>query len=128
MALRSGQLLEGTSYQVVRELGAGGMGVVYEIEHVRLRKRYVVKVIHETIRNDAVALKRMEREAQVLASLSHPNVVQVHDVGTTSDGVHYFVMEKLDGVDLRTLMAAPMPPCRAVEIVADVLEALDYVH
>src|SRR5689334_5798699 len=96
--LRPGQRLEGTSYEVVREIGSGGMGVVYEIEHVRLRKRYVAKVIHDTIKNDDAAQKRMDREAQVLASLSHPNVVQVHDVGTTNDGVHYFVMEKLDGV------------------------------
>ena len=62
-------MLEGTSYQVVREIGAGGMGVVYEIEHVRLKKRYVAKVIHETIKNDESAKKRMEREAQVLDQL-----------------------------------------------------------
>jgi eukaryotic-like serine/threonine-protein kinase len=127
-ALRPGQMLEGTSYQVVREIGAGGMGVVYEIEHVRLKKRYVAKVIHETIKNDESARKRMEREAQVLAGLSHPNVVQVHDVGTTSDDTHYFVMEKLEGVDLRRFMKRAMPRARALAIVADVLDALDYVH
>lgn len=121
-------MLEGTSYQVVREIGAGGMGVVYEIEHVRLKKRYVAKVIHETIKNDESAKKRMEREAQVLAGLSHPNVVQVHDVGTTNDGTHYFVMEKLEGVDLRRFMKRAMPRARALSIVADVLDALDYVH
>jgi serine/threonine-protein kinase len=121
-------MLDGTSYQVVRQLGAGGMGVVYEIEHVRLKKRYVAKVMHESIKNDASALKRMEREAQVLASLTHPNVVQVHDFGTTRDGVHYFVMEKLEGVDLRAFMAKPVPRVRALGIVADVLDALDYVH
>jgi len=128
-ALRPGEVLSGTSYQIVRELGAGGMGVVYEIEHVRLKKRYVAKVLHEQIQNDADAARRMEREAQVLASISHPNIVQVHDVGTTPEGVSYFVMEKLEGTDLRNLMKADGPTEeRALEIVADVLDALAHVH
>lgn len=128
-ALSPGQVLEGTSYQVVREIGAGGMGVVYEIEHVRLKKRYVAKVIHDQIRHDEGAAKRMEREAQVLAAISHPNIVQVHDVGTTPDGVSYFVMEKLEGVDLRqTMKRYGVRRVRSIEIVADVLEALAYVH
>ncbi len=127
-ALRPGQMLDGTSYQVVREIGAGGMGVVYEIEHVRLKKRYVAKVIHDQIKNDDGAAKRMEREAQVLAAISHPNVVQVHDVGTTQEGVSYFVMEKLEGVDLRTTMRQGVTRLRSIEIVTDVLDALEYVH
>lgn len=128
-ALSPGQLLEGTSYQVVRELGAGGMGIVYEIEHIRLKKRYVAKVIHEQIRHDEGAAKRMEREAQVLAAISHPNIVQVHDVGTTPDGVSYFVMEKLEGVDLRRAMKQhSVRRVRSIEIVTDVLDALAYVH
>ncbi|MBX3218012.1 MAG: protein kinase [Labilithrix sp.] len=127
--LRPGQMLEGTSYQVVREIGAGGMGVVYEIEHVRLKKRYVAKVIHDQIRNDEGAAKRMEREAQVLAGISHPNVVQVHDIGTTQDGVSYFVMEKLEGVDLRhTMKRVGLTRLRSIEVVTDVLSALEYVH
>lgn len=127
-ALRPGQRLEGTSYQVVREIGAGGMGVVYEIEHVRLKKRYVAKVIHDQIRNEDGAARRMEREAQVLAAINHPNIVQVHDVGATSDGVSYFVMEKLEGVDLRSTMRLGLTRIRAIEIITDVLDALDYVH
>ncbi|MCW5837828.1 MAG: serine/threonine protein kinase, partial [Labilithrix sp.] len=127
--LRPGQMLEGTSYRVVREIGAGGMGVVYEIEHVRLKKRYVAKVIHDQIRDDEGAAKRMEREAQVLAGISHPNVVQVHDIGTTQDGVSYFVMEKLEGVDLRrTMKRVGVTRLRAVAIITDVLAALEYVH
>jgi tRNA A-37 threonylcarbamoyl transferase component Bud32 len=122
-------MLAGTSYQVVREIGAGGMGIVYEIEHVRLKKRYVAKVIHDQIENDESAAKRIEREAQVLATISHPNVVQVHDVGTTPDGVSYFVMEKLEGVDLRhTMKKHGVPRTRAIEIVSEVLDALEYVH
>lgn len=127
--LRPGQMLEGTSYRVVREIGAGGMGVVYEIEHVRLRKRYVAKTIHDHIRNEDGALKRMEREAQALAAINHPNVVQVNDFGTTTDGVTYFVMEKLDGIDLRQAMRqGGVSRARAIEIVTDVLDALAHVH
>lgn len=127
--LRAGQMLEGTSYEVIREIGAGGMGVVYEIEHVRLKKRYVAKVIHEQIQNVDGAARRMEREAQVLASISHPNIVQVHDVGTTPAGVTYFVMEKLDGVDLRKLVKErTVHRLRALRIAIEVLDALDYVH
>src|SRR3954469_1097316 len=101
--LRPGQML-GESYRVVRKLGAGGMGVVYEIEHIRLKKRYVAKVIHDHIEDVPEALKRMHREAQVLADIGHPNVVQIHDAGTTPEGVSYFVMEKLEGKDLRQTM------------------------
>ena len=129
MGLVPGEVLAGTSYQVVREIGAGGMGVVYEVEHVRLRKRYVAKVIHDSIRGDATAPMRMEREAHVLAEINHPNVVQVHDVGTTPDGVSYFVMEKLEGNDLRHAMTSgALSTALAVGICADILEALDHVH
>jgi serine/threonine-protein kinase len=105
------------------------MGIVYEVEHVRLRKRYVAKVIHEQIRGDETAPKRMEREAQVLADINHPNVVQVHDVGVTPDGTSYFVMEKLEGHDLRRAMKEGMlSTSRAVGIAVDMLDALEHVH
>jgi serine/threonine-protein kinase len=124
-----GQLLAGTSYEIVAEIGSGGMGVVYEVEHVRLKKRYVAKVIHDAIRNEAGAVRRMEREAQVLAALRHPNVVEVHDFGATTDGAPYFVMDKLEGMNLRKLLdSGRVPRVRAIEIVADILDALAYVH
>jgi serine/threonine-protein kinase len=122
-------MLEGTPYRIVREIGAGGMGVVYEIEHVRLGKRYVAKVIQEAIKDARGSVERMQREAKVLASFHHPNVVEVHDVGSTADGVHYFVMDKLEGIDLRRLIQEQgVARPRALAIVADVLRALDYVH
>ncbi len=127
--LQPGELLEGTSYAIVRELGSGGMGVVYEIEHVRLNKRYVAKVLHAEVAAEEGAARRMEREAQVLAAISHPNIVQVHDVGVTPAGVRYFVMEKLEGADLRQhLRSARMPADRALELTIDVLDALAHVH
>lgn len=122
-------MLGGTSYQVVRELGAGGMGVVYEVEHVRLKKRYVAKTMHERIAHDASAQKRLEREAQVLAAIEHPNIVRVHDFGITPDGITYVIMEKLTGCDLRTfLRTSRITAKRAAEISIDILAALDHVH
>jgi serine/threonine-protein kinase len=128
-ALEPGQLLDGTPYRVVRELGAGGMGVVYEVEHVRLGKQYVAKVMNDAGRSEPGAAERMEREAKVLARFAHPNVVQVHDVGSTADGAPYLVMEKLIGRDLRKAMnAGKVDRARAVAILRDVLGAVDYVH
>lgn len=127
-ALRPGQMLDGNNYRVIRELGAGGMGVVYEVEHVRIGKRYVAKLIHEQIKDDEAAPKRMEREWRVLADISHPNIVQVHDGGTTPEGMSYFVMEKLEGVDLRSTMKHGLTRLRSIEVITDVLDALAYVH
>ncbi|MBX3227569.1 MAG: protein kinase [Labilithrix sp.] len=128
-ALRAGQMMVGTPYQVVRELGAGGMGVVYEVQHVRLKKHYVAKVILEQVRGEEGVQKRMEREADVLGKINHPNIVQVHDVGTMPDGTSYFIMEKLEGMDLRHAMQqGAIGPSHALRIVIDVLDALEHVH
>lgn len=128
--LSQGVLVEGTPYRVLRELGAGGMGVVYEIEHIRLGKRYVAKILKASFQGEPGALARIDREARVLAELNHPNVVQIHDVGTTTDGMRYFVMEKLEGCDLRERMSSgvPIEPADALTIVASVLDALAHVH
>lgn len=127
--LLPGQLLGGTSYEVVRELAAGGMGVVYEVEHIRLQKRYVAKIVQEDIENDAEALARIEREAKVLARMSHPNIVQVHDAGMTGDKTRYLIMEKLEGYDLRRWMKTRhVTTAEALGITAEVLDALAYLH
>ena len=128
--LSQGVLVEGTPYRVLRELGAGGMGVVYEIEHIRLGKRYVAKILKASFQGEPGALARIDREGRVLAELNHPNVVQIHDVGTTTDGMRYLVMEKLEGCDLRERMSSGMPiePADALTIVASVLDALAHVH
>lgn len=128
--LAPGELVEGTPYRVLREIGAGGMGVVYEVEHTRLAKRYVAKVLRAAIQNIPGALARIDREARVLADLDHANVVQIHDFGTTPQGIRYLVMEKLVGDDLRErIVAGNRPrPASAMRIVAEMLDALTYVH
>jgi serine/threonine protein kinase len=108
-----GAVLRGTSYRVSKRLGAGGMGAVYEGEHVKLRRRVCIKMIHPGLRGRDDFLQRMEIEAQTLARLDHPGIVKVFDLGVTDDGIPYFVMEKLEGKDLRRLWRSPTRTERA---------------
>jgi serine/threonine protein kinase len=126
-AVERGRRLEGTAYEIVREIGAGAASVVYEVEHVRLKKRYAAKVLHGIQGN--TERKRIECEVQALAAIDHPGVVQVHDFDMTAQGAIYVVMEMLQGNSLRQLVATRgVPPSRALEIVGEVLEALDFAH
>jgi tRNA A-37 threonylcarbamoyl transferase component Bud32 len=89
------------TYNIVRIIGEGGMGRVYEAGHTRIsKKRYAIKVLHaEFARNEGI-LKRFQREAETAACLSHPNAVGVYDVGVTSDSRPFLVSEFLEGSDL----------------------------
>ncbi len=103
-------------YKVVRKLGAGGMGVVYEAEDPELARDVAIKVLHE--RADDTRANHLKREAQTLARLTHPNVISVYDVGT-HDGELYIVMQLVDGVTLDQHLATRSP----TEIVGDFVEA-----
>lgn len=128
--LEPGAPLKGSAYRVSKKLGAGGMGAVYEGEHVRLKRRVCIKIIHPGMRGRTEFLERMDREAQTLARLDHPGIVKVFDLGVTDDGIPYFVMERLEGKDLRRLLTArrffALPD--ALAIMKDVLEALAHAH
>ena len=107
----------------------GGMGVVYEATQLALGRRVAVKVISPQLADDPEFRERFVREAQVAASVHHPNIVDVYDAGE-QDGVLYLVMRFVDGVDLRTVLRAEqrLAPERAVRIVTDVAGALDAAH
>lgn len=94
-----GTTLRGT-YRIVRALDHGGMGTVFEAEHVRLRRRVAVKVLAQHLAKDAHALARFNREAEIISQLQHPHVVQVTDFDTTEAGEPYLVMELLTGESL----------------------------
>lgn len=128
--LPPGAPLRGTAYRVLKRLGAGGMGAVFEGEHVRLKRRVCIKVIHPGLRGRSDFLARMEIEAQTLARLDHPGIVKVFDLGVTDDGIPYFVMERLEGKDLRKLLASRrfLSLNDALAIVEDVLEAVAHAH
>jgi serine/threonine-protein kinase len=124
-----GTFLEGT-YSIVRRVGEGGMGVVYEASHARLAGRYAVKVLHPEVQKHPELLARFKREAEITSALRHPNIVQVVDFHNPAKGSPFLVMEYLDGEDLGNVMAreAPFSIRRTVDIVAQIASALGAAH
>ncbi|MCI0444930.1 serine/threonine protein kinase [bacterium] len=126
MSLSSGLRLG--PYEIVSELGKGGMGVVYRAKDVRLNRDVAIKVLPEHLVNNPDALRRFEREAKALAALSHPNILSIFDVGT-DQGISYVVMELLEGETLRSrIPASGLPWQKALDIAATIAEALSVAH
>ena len=96
-------------YHLRERIGAGGMGEVYLAEHRLLKRPCAVKLIRPDVMADPNAQARFEREVQMTASLSHPNIVEVYDYGRAEDGSYYYVMEYLPGLSLEELVRAPRP-------------------
>jgi serine/threonine-protein kinase len=117
-------------YQLKRRLGAGGMGEVYLAEHVLLLRPCAVKLIRPERAGDPISLRRFEREVQAMATLTHPNTVEVYDYGHTADGTCYYAMEYLPGLDLEHLVNrhGPVSPGRAVHLLRQVCGALAEGH
>jgi serine/threonine protein kinase len=123
-----GQTLDG-QYRLVRSIATGGMGAVFEAEHVeRLGTRYAIKVLHAA--NNAVALQRFQREAQITAELAHEHIVAVHDFRVANTGMPYLVMELLEGEDLaaRINQTGPMPIGDVVTIAGQIAAGLGAAH
>ncbi len=115
-------------YDVEGELGRGGMGVVYAARDQRLDRRVALKALPETVAKDAERLARFEREAKVLASLSHPNIAAIHGI-EDSDGSRFLVLEFVEGEDLsRRIARGPIPIDEAIDIARQVAEALEAAH
>ena len=127
--LSSGSSFE-DSYDVVRELGRGGMAIVYLVRDRATGEERAVKVIHTKFVDDAEALARFDREARLVAQLKHPHIVATHAVRWI-DGVGFgLVMDHVRGRTLKQLLAdgAPIPFDRATRILDDVASALGYAH
>lgn len=128
----------GDRYEIGEVIGRGGMAEVHEGRDLRLGRRVAVKILRPDLAKDPTFQARFRREAQSAAALNHPNIVAVYDTGedvlTSPDGertvVPYIVMEYVDGMTLRQLLASGrrLLPERALEITAGVLSALDYAH
>jgi eukaryotic-like serine/threonine-protein kinase len=127
--LSEGVVLKDT-YRVLRRLGGGGMGEVYEAEHTRLNGRYAIKRLLPESGSDPSAFRRFQREAEIASSLQHPNIVQVIDFDLLQDGSPYLVMEMLKGRDLdETLQACgKLAPQRAANIVEQTAAGLSAAH
>ncbi len=117
-------------FEVVREIGRGGMGVVYEARDARLQRRVALKVVTPAALPGA-ALERFEREAKVVASLNHPDIVTIHRYGE-SDGRPYLAMEYIDGLTLDAALADTRDGAarqrRIVRLISEVAGALDHAH
>lgn len=128
----AGELVPGTVYRIVRPIGAGGMGTVYDVEDTTIGKRYVLKTLHPRLGSREDLARRMQNEARTLARLHHPNIVEVITAGVTADDLRlpFFVMERLDGQSLRAVLEkrGRLELPHAYNLVIDLLDALDHAH
>jgi hypothetical protein len=116
-------------YTLEELIGEGGMGRVFLARHAMLRRPTAVKTLDGQF-SDAAAVKRFEREVQLVSSLTHPNTIEIFDYGRTTDGVFYFVMEYVAGVTLEQLVErdGPIPVSRTLWILQQVLGSLAEAH
>jgi Tol biopolymer transport system component len=115
-------------YEILSPLGAGGMGEVYRAKDTRLAREVAIKVLPDSVAKDRERLARFEREAQMLASLNHPNVATIHGV-EDSGGAPALVMELVEGPTLEDRIAeGPIPFAEALPIACEIAEGLDYAH
>jgi serine/threonine protein kinase len=126
VALASGTRLG--SYEITAQIGAGGMGEVYQAHDRKLNRDVAIKVLPEMVANDPERLARFHREAQVLASLNHPNIAHIHGY-EESNGAHALVMELVEGPTLAGRIAqGPLPPTEAMTIARQIADALESAH
>ena len=109
-------------------LGSGGMGAVYQARQTRLDRLVAVKILPPEVGQDPAFAARFEREAQTLAKLNHPNIVQIYDYGQRGK-YFYLIMEFVDGVNLRqTIRSRELLPAQALTVVQEICSALQFAH
>lgn len=116
-------------FQIIRQIGRGGMGVVYEAQQQNPRRRVALKLLHAPYRADPVYRRLFEREAEVLARLKHPGIGAIFDAGSSADGRPYFAMELVDGVPLTEF--ARQASCGQKQLLAlfvRICDAIGYAH
>jgi serine/threonine protein kinase len=127
-----GEQVPGTVYKILRLIGAGGMGTVYDVEDTTIGKRYVLKTLHPKFGAREDLVRRIQHEARTLARLHHPNIVEVVTAGVTADELRlpYYLMERLSGQSLRLILdkKGQLDLAHAYHIGIDLLDALDHAH
>ncbi len=125
----SGRVI-GDRYGITGLIAEGGMGSVYEAEHLTIGKLVAVKVLHPRHAQNRDAVRRLRREARVAGTLGHPNICAIYDMGRLDDGSPYLVLERLQGETLaqRLTRDRSLPPADMVDILLQVLSALAAAH
>jgi tRNA A-37 threonylcarbamoyl transferase component Bud32 len=115
--------------EILELLGQGGMGAVYKARQKQLDRLVALKILPPQVSQTEAFAERFTREARSLAKLNHPHIVIVHDFGKTEAGLYYFIMEFVDGTDLRQVMRTQqLSPAEALAIVPQICEALQFAH
>jgi tRNA A-37 threonylcarbamoyl transferase component Bud32 len=115
-------------YDILEEVGRGGMGVVYKARQARLNRVVALKMILAGAHAGGQELERFRSEAEAVAQLQHPNIVQIYDVGE-QDGLPYFALEYVDGGSLsHKLTGKPLPPRQAAVLVRTLARAVEHAH
>src|SRR5205823_2339127 len=129
MSLQPGQIIEG-KYRIIRLLGEGGMGAVYEGENLRIHRRVAIKVLHPGTAENVDAVQRFEREAQAAGRIGSDHIVEVIDLGNLPAGDRFMVMEYLDGESLsqRIQGRGHLTPHEASTVMVQLLEGLGAAH
>ncbi len=126
MALTSGTKLG--PYEIIAQLGAGGMGEVYQARDTRLERTVAIKILPAQLSDDPTRRQRFEREAKTISSLNHPHICTLYDIGR-QDGVDFIVMEYVEGVTLvARLEKGPLPTAEVLEYGIQLASALDKAH
>jgi serine/threonine protein kinase len=116
------------TYEIVTALGAGGMGEVYCANDTKLGRDVALKILPASFTNDPERVTRFRREAQVLASLNHPHIAQIHGLEEV-DGTQFLVLELVDGESLdKRIARGPIPVDEALGIAKQIAEALEAAH
>src|SRR5213595_2976751 len=115
-------------YEILAALGSGGMGDVYRARDTRLGREVAIKVLHEARARDREALRRFEQEARSASALNHPNIVTIHEIGS-SNSTTYIAMEFVDGQTLREMLhTGPLPTRRLLDLAFQVADGLAKAH
>lgn len=124
-----GRVVPGTRYRIIRWLGEGGMGVIYEAEHLDIRRKVALKVIREDSSQWNDAARKLQSEAKTASQIGSPYIVQVFEVGELPDGRTFIALELVEGHDLfQELDAAPMSLSRLLGILRQLCKGLDAAH